>query len=107
LKGDRIVSWLEEHLRAEIPPLLRFALQAWSGKATQLQLGEAILIHIPNEELYEALVSTPRVRAFLGGQVGAGWLAVRPDAKKEVVTLLTELGFKIDPVLTPDALTDR
>jgi hypothetical protein len=107
LKGERIEYWLEDDLRNEIPPLLRFALLAWSGKATEVQLGEAILIHIPNDELYDALLSSPRIRALLNGQIGEGWLAVRPEAKKELVRLLTELGFKIDSILTPDPLAYR
>jgi hypothetical protein len=65
-------------------------------------LANAVLLHVPDGEQFEALANSPRLRPYLSGQAGAGWLLVRDDAREELTTVLAELGFPLAPQLTPE-----
>jgi len=97
-------AWLEDLLHAPVPPLLACALDAWWGEMHPAELGEAILLHVANPVQFHALASSPRLRPFLNGSPGPGWLMVRPEARKTLSGLLVELGFELTPELTPASM---
>ena len=96
--------WLTDLLVTPVPPLLVCALDAWWGKEQPGELGEALLLHVPDPEQFLALATSPRLRPFLSGSPGPGWLAVRPEARKELRRLLDELGFALSPELAHGGL---
>jgi hypothetical protein len=99
LKRERIEEWLDDHLSMPLPPLLRFALQAWSGKKLQTELAEATLLYVADVELFRALTSSPRLQPYLSRAIGPGWLAVQPGKRQELETVLAELGIRPGSVL--------
>lgn len=106
LKGERLENWLKQDLHGPIPPLLRFALKGWAGRNVEVQLGEAVLIHVPDHDLYQALLISPRVRQYLAGSLADGWLAVKRETRKEFAKVLAELRFKVDPALSHNPLPE-
>jgi hypothetical protein len=96
-----ILGWVEDHLAEPLPLLLACALDAWTGKTPPLEMGELLLLHIPDEEMFLALATSERMRPFLQGGVGPGWLVVRREARKQLASILDELGFTVAKELTP------
>jgi hypothetical protein len=97
-------AWLEDHLAGPLPPLLERALDAWMGKASPLELGELTLLHVGDLRDFHALAGSERLRPFLQGSVGPGWLVVPRQAVKELSGVLKELGFTVARELTPGPL---
>jgi hypothetical protein len=106
LKPGTIHRWLKDHLASPAPPLIALAIDAWlkAGKGRPLELGEAILLHVPDEERFQAIAGSRRVRPFLLGCPGPGWLAVKKESRKELAALLEGLGFGVVRELTHDEL---
>jgi hypothetical protein len=77
------------------------ALDAWLGEVEPLEMGEAVLLHVADEDIYRTLATSPRLRPFLGGRTGKGWLVVKKDKREELAALLGELGFTLGQELTP------
>ncbi len=97
-------AWLEDHLAGPLPPLLECALGAWMGKESALELGELTLLHVPDPRAFHALAGSERLRPFVQGSVGPGWLVVPRQAVKELSAVLRELGFAVGRELTPGPL---
>jgi hypothetical protein len=106
LKQTQMESWLEDHLSSPLPPLLACALDAWAGRPHPIETGEAVLLHVPESDCFEALVTSPRLSGFLLGSPGPGWLVVRSDKRRELEALLTDLGFSVSRGLL-DMTRDR
>ena len=82
-----------------MPPLIAHAVNAWTGKAEAVELADAVLLHVPGDDLFRAIAASPRLQPFLLGSPGSHWLVVRREARKELAAALEELGFTIDPQL--------
>jgi hypothetical protein len=104
IKARLIDDWLAEHLREPMPPLLAHAIHAWLGRTAPVEMGEAILLHVPNEEQFEAMVSSPRLQPFWQGSPGKHWLVVRREGRQQLAALLKELGFPVARELTHEPL---
>ncbi len=97
-----ISHWVLDHLAGPMPPLLACALDAWMDRApAALEMGELLLLHVPDSEQFRALATSERVRPLLAGSPGPGWLVVPRQARKELTAVLTELGFRLGNELTP------
>jgi hypothetical protein len=99
LRPATVRRWLAEHLAKPLPPLLERAVSAWLGEASPLHLGDATLLRVADDKLFAALTDSPRVRAWLSGSPGPGWLLIRKEAVKDLRRLLTGLGFAVDDQL--------
>jgi len=95
VKPTLIVRWLRDHLAHAIPPLLTLAIDQWLGTSRPLELGDAVLLHLPDEEQFRAIAQSPRLRPFLLGSAGPQWLLVKRETRKELAATLEELGFTI------------
>jgi hypothetical protein len=106
LKPGVVHRWLEDHLVKPAPPLMAAAIDAWLrvGKDRPLELGDAVLLHVPGEDQYRAIANSPRLRRFLLGSPGPHWLFVRREDRKELAAALEELGFTLARELTHDEL---
>ncbi|MBV8383605.1 MAG: helicase-associated domain-containing protein [Planctomycetaceae bacterium] len=104
LKPAQVHRWLVDHLAHPMPPLIAHAIDAWLGKGRPLELGDAVLLHVPDQEPFQAIVASRRLRPFLLGSPGQHWLAVRPEARDDLAAMLEELGFTLDQHLTPGRL---
>jgi len=101
LKPALILRWLRGHLAHAIPPLIALAFDQWLGNSSPLELGEAVLLHLPDKEQFQAVSQSPRLRPFLLGSPGPHWLLVKRETRKELAATLEELGFKLTKELTP------
>jgi hypothetical protein len=94
-KATVLRRWLEEFTPRPLAPLLAHALDAWTGKTQPLEMASAVLLHIADTDVFEAVVASPRLRPFLHGSPGPNWLAVRKEAAGELSKILTRLGFSV------------
>jgi hypothetical protein len=99
-----IHRWLEQHLARPAPPLMTSAIDAWlkAGRSRPLELGEAVLLHVPDPELFQAFATSRRLGPFVLGRPGRGWLMVKKETRKELTALLQRLGFTVTRDLTHD-----
>jgi hypothetical protein len=106
LKPGVVHRWLEDHLARPAPPLIATAIDAWLkvGSRRPLELADAILLHVPDQEQANAIATSARLRAFLLGRAGPGWLVVNKKARKQLAAVLEELGFTLSPELTHEEL---
>ena len=68
---------------------------AEAGKGRSLELADAVLLHVPDADQFQAIATSRRLRPFLLGCPGPGWLAVKKESRKELAALLEELGFTV------------
>jgi len=106
LKPGVVHRWLKDHLARPAPPLMAVAIDAWLrvGKDRPLELGDAVLLHVPDQSQFRAIVTSPRLRPFLLGSPGPQWLFVKRATRKELASALEELGFTLSRELTHDEL---
>ncbi|MFI5459435.1 MAG: helicase-associated domain-containing protein [Isosphaerales bacterium] len=95
VKPTLILRWLRGHLAHAIPPLIALAIDQWLGTSRPLELGEAVLLHLPDKEQFQAIAQSPRLRPFLLGSPGPQWLLVKRETRKELAATLEELGFTL------------
>jgi hypothetical protein len=91
-------------LTQPMPPLLRHAINSWTGKTKSVKLGSALVLQVPEDELFEIISQSELFRPMLLGSFGSGWLMVRPECAKELARLLGEYGFAPAATLTPENL---
>jgi len=106
LKPGVVHRWLKDHLTGPAPPLMAVAIDAWLkvGKNQPFELGEAILLYVPDQNQFRAIANSPRLRPFLLGSPGPYWLFVKRATRKELANALEELGFTLSRELTHDQL---
>jgi hypothetical protein len=106
LKPGVIHRWLKDHLTRPAPPLIALAIDAWLrvGRSRPLELADAVLLHIPDDERFQAIATSRRLRPFLLGCPGPGWLAVKKESRKELTAMLEGLGFTMIRELIHDEL---
>jgi Helicase conserved C-terminal domain len=100
LKPAQIQRWLQDHLASPMPPLIEEAINVWLGSGRPLELAEAVLLHVPDEESYRAIATSARLRRFLVGSPGPRWLAVKRESRTELAAVLRDLGFVLSDHLT-------
>jgi hypothetical protein len=106
LKPGVVYGWLNDHLAHPAPPLMAVAIDAWLrvGKSRPLELADAVLLHVPDQDQFQAIATSRRLRPFLLGRPGPGWLVVNKETRKELAAVLEELGFTLTRELTHDEL---
>ncbi len=106
LKPGVVHGWLSDHLARPAPPLIAVAIDAWLrvGRGRPLELADAVLLHIPEKDQFQAIATSPRLRPFLLARPGPGWLVVHKETRKELTAVLEELGFTMARELTHDEL---
>lgn len=106
LKPGVVHRWLKEHLTAPAPPLMAVAIDAWLrvGKNQTFELGDAVLLYVPDQNQFRAIATSPRLRPFLAGSPGPYWLFVKRATRKELANALEELGFTLSRELTHEEL---
>jgi hypothetical protein len=104
LKPALVIYWLSDMLAEPIPPLLEHALLSWTGKPESVKLGSALVLQVPDPELFEIISQSELFRPMLQGSLETGWLMVRPECAKELARLLADYGFAVTTDLTPGKL---
>jgi len=99
VKPTLILRWLKGHLAHAMPPLIALAFDQWVGTSRPLELVDAVLLHLPDKEQFQAIAQSPRLRPFLLGSPGPQWLLVKRETRKELAATLEELGFTLSKEL--------
>ncbi len=88
---------------------MTLAIDAWLRvvRGRPLELADAILLHVPDDHEFQAIATSLRLRPFLLGCPGPGWLAVKRETQKELATLLEGLGFTVIRALIHDELPTK
>ena len=104
LKAGVVHRWLKDHLAHPAPPLMASAIDAWLrvGRGRPMELADAVLLHIPDGEQYQAIATSRRLRPFLLARPGPGWLVVKKEDRKALAAVLESLGFTVIRELTHD-----
>ena len=95
-KPGVVHRWLKDIL-AKPRPLMAVAIDVWLrvGKERPLELGDAVLLHVPDQSQFRAIAASPRLRPFVLGSPGHNWLFVNRATRKELAAALEELGFTL------------
>jgi hypothetical protein len=107
LKSGTIGWWLQAHLAQPEPPLLAYAIDAWMGHGTPLELDDAVLLHVPDPDQFAAIAASPRLRPYLAGSPGPNWLVVKKELAEDFAAVLAELGFPVGRQLTHTELPEN
>ena len=99
-----MVHRLQDHLARPAPPLIAVAIDAWLkvGRAAP-ELADAVVLHVPTESSSRRATSR-RLRPFLLGRPGPGWLVVKKEVRRQLAAALEELGFTLSRELTQEEL---
>jgi hypothetical protein len=106
LKPGMVHRWLKDHLARPAPPLIAAAIDSWLkvGSRRPVELADTVLLHVPDQEQAKAIATSARLRPFLIGRVGPGWLVVNKKFRKQLADVLEELGFTLSSELTHEEL---
>ena len=106
LKPGVVHRWLQDHLARPAPPLIAVAIDAWLrvGRGRPLELADALVLHVPDGEQFKAIATSRRLRPFLLGRPGPGWLLVKKEVRRQLAAALEELGFTLNRELTQEEL---
>jgi Helicase conserved C-terminal domain len=106
LKPGVVHRWLQDHLARPAPPLIAVAIDAWLrvGRSRPLELADAVVLHVPDGEQFKAIATSRRLRPFLLGRPGPGWLVVKKEVRRQLAAALEELGFTLSRELTQEEL---
>jgi hypothetical protein len=99
-KPTLVNRWLADHLSSPVPPLLALSIEAWLGKGISIEMGKAVLIHIPDDAQFRTIAGSSRLSPFFLGSPGPEWLAVKPECVRELTTAFEQMGFKLQSELT-------
>ncbi len=96
-EAGRGPSLAEGHPGEACAPLMAVAIDVWLrvGKDRPLELGDAVLLHVPDQSQFRAIAASPRLRPFLLGSPGHNWLFVNRATRKDLAAALEELGFTL------------
>lgn len=92
----RILAFLREATRGDVPPTLLGALQRWERAGTEATLTEVVILKLKSAELLETLYATPTLRPYLGERLGPTLIAVRREAVDDLRAALAEVGILLD-----------
>ncbi len=90
LEPALIHQWLNDHLVHPAPPVITLAIDTWAGKSRSLELADAILLHVPDDKLFQAIKTSQRFSppsawlprtALAGGQSRIAQRACRPPQR--------------------------
>ncbi len=89
---DRIIDWLHDHLRHDLPPLLEMAIRNWTGR-TQAFSGKVQLLQVVDPAAREAILGSATFEPLLAAHIPPDWFVVHDAKAAEVKRLLKTLGF--------------
>lgn len=92
----RIVAFMHEATRGDVPPALLGALQRWERVGTEAALDRVVILKLTSAELLETLCATPALRPYLGERLGPAIITVRPEAVDELRAALAEVGILLE-----------
>ncbi len=93
---DQVLAWLGAHTKRGVPPILATAIRNWAGGRGKVFLGDVLLLQVGDEQTFDALRCSERLRPFLEGTLALDCLVVSARGREDVARILSELGFSLD-----------
>ena len=97
-RGGRINELLElfnQRLTHAFPKLLRVILLAWAGEKMSVDLGTLSLLRCPNDQVFQAIVSSKMFKPYLIMQIAPDVLVVDGDQLEMLKERLAWAGFDV------------
>lgn len=91
LKVEHLLTLLQKHAAAPLPPSLVHALHRWEKNGTEARVENLTVLRLSPEGLNKLRRS--RAARFLGEPLGPTTVIIKPGAQSKVLAALAELGF--------------
>ncbi|HNT23887.1 MAG TPA: helicase-associated domain-containing protein [Anaerolineales bacterium] len=98
-KITELLILLNNRLKHSLPPLLELALRSWAGESYTIELESVIVVRCPQEEVFQAIVTSPLIKPALKGYLDPNLLFVIPDQVEIFHQYLHWLGFGVSDQL--------
>jgi hypothetical protein len=92
---NNLLKLIDEHSARLIPPILRLALNNWSGQETQVGLNRILVLQSPNPEVTYALHHSTSIRRYLRGTISPGYFMVNEKDLEALRVQLEAFGMSI------------
>lgn len=92
LQVPHLLSLLNKHADAKLPPSLVRALNRWQGHGAQARLESVLVLRLKHPEILQELRDS-RAARYLGDPLGPAAVVVKPGAWERVIAALAEMGY--------------
>lgn len=92
LRPEHLLSLLQKHTAAPLPPPFVRAIQRWEINGTEARLEHPVVLRVSRPEVLDELRKSKAGR-FLGEMLGPVTVIVKPGAQAKVLAALAELGL--------------
>jgi hypothetical protein len=94
-KITELLGLLKERSTAPLPSLLEIALRSWAGEKHQVELDAVIVLHCPQEQLFQAILTSQMMRPFLKGYLPPNLLFIDKEQVEAFRAQLDWLGCAV------------
>ncbi|MDO8969937.1 MAG: helicase-associated domain-containing protein, partial [Saprospiraceae bacterium] len=94
LKTSQLCTLLERWSQSPLPEGFALALEKWEQNGVQITIQPALLLHIDQPDVLEALKKSS-VGHLLLEELNPNTIRIHPDAETEIVNVLTRLGYLV------------
>ena len=98
---DELLGLLDSRTAKTVPHFLRIALQAWSGKSFEAQLGKVAVLRCPQPDVFHAVAAATRAKRSVLGRLGPDTFLVDGRKLKDLKEALRWAGIEIAEEVTP------
>lgn len=98
-KFNELLVFLKSRLSHPLPHLLEIALRSWAGENFTVELESVIILHCPQEQVFQAVIASPLIKALLRGYLLPDLLFVDPKQIEILRQHLQWLGWDVSDQL--------
>jgi hypothetical protein len=95
LRLKQLLAWLDERLTHKLPALLELAFRSWGGESHFVELETVVVLRCPEESVFQAILSSPKIKILLKGYLEPNLLFVDPIQVEAFRAQLAWAGFSI------------
>ena len=89
------LNLLSARLKKPLPKFTRLALWSWAGRTLNVEMGTEIVLHCPDDEVFQALISSKQLRPHIKGKLTNNTFLVNDADLEQVSTILRWAGLEI------------
>lgn len=89
------LNLLSARLKKPLLKFTRLALWAWAGRTPNVEMGTEIVLHCPDDEVFQALISSKQLRPHIKGKLTNNTFLVNDADLEQVSTILRWAGLEI------------
>lgn len=93
---EKVLAFLQDTAKTEVPRTLEEALIRWAQRGPQVRLEPGMLLRVQDEGLMREIVAAPAVRRFIREMISPTTALVTPGAWPRLVQALVERGLLPD-----------